>query len=73
MEEVNGKKRSRKWVICVASFCVVSAFAGFGVFVLAKDAGDIALIIGAWGGTDALLLKLYNDANLASARFGGGQ
>ena len=64
VEEVNGKKRSRKWVIALSSFIVVTVFAGFGLYTLAADAGDVALIIGAWGASDGTILGLYNHANV---------
>ena len=69
--EVNSKKRSRKWVLAVASFMVVSLFAGFGIWELAKDAGDVALIIGAWAASDTTILGLYNYANVVEKRGGG--
>jgi len=70
-EEVNGKKRSRKWVLAVASFVVVTAFAVFGLLTLANDAGDFALIVGVWAGSDTTILGLYGAANVMEKRGGG--
>jgi len=56
--------RSRKFILAISSFVVVSVLAGYGAFNLATDASGIALVIGAWGTVDAAILKLYNDANL---------
>lgn len=61
---VNGKKRSRKWVLALSSFIVVTIFAAFGLYELAKDAGDVALIIGSWAASDGTILGLYNHANV---------
>lgn len=55
---------SRKFIIACASFVAVTLFAGFGLAALAKDAGDVALIIAAWAGSDTAILGLYNNANI---------
>ncbi len=68
----NGKKRSRKWVLALASFFVVTTYGAWGVFVLAEDAQGCALVIAAWLAADSLLLKIYNDANLAEKNGGAG-
>ena len=60
----NGKKRSRKWVLAVASFVVVTAFAVFGLLELAEDAKDFALIVGVWAGSDTTILGLYGAVNV---------
>lgn len=60
----DSKYRSRKFLFAGASFIAVTLMAFFGCLELAKDAGDIALIIGAWATSDGVILKLYNDANL---------
>ena len=65
----DSKYRSRKFIFAAGSFLAATAMAFFGCVVLAKDAGDIAMVIGAWGVANALVLKLYNDANLKA---GGG-
>lgn len=71
VEEVNnGKKRSRKWVLAVASFVVVTIFAVFGLLTLAKDAGDFALIVGVWAGSDTTILGLYGAVNVIEKRGG---
>jgi hypothetical protein len=67
----DNKYRSRKWIIAVASFVVVTLFAGFGILVLAKDAGDVALIIGAWAASDMTILGIYNVTNVMQNRNGG--
>jgi len=64
---VSSRYRSRKFIIAISSFVVVSAMGLFGCVKLAADGGDISLIIGAWGVVDAAILKLYNDANIAAA------
>jgi len=61
---LTSKFRSRKFLIAASSFVAVTVMAWFGCWHLAGDAGDIALIIGAWAASDAAILKLYNDANL---------
>ena len=67
----DSKYRSRKWIIAVASFVVVTLFAGFGIWVLAKDAGDAALIIAAWAGSDMTILGIYNTTNIVQKKNGG--
>lgn len=68
VEEVNGMKRSRKWVLAVASFVVVTAFAVFGLITLAEDAKDFALIVGVWAGSDTTILGLYGAVNVIEKR-----
>jgi len=60
----DSRYRSRKFIIGVASFLAATVMAWWGCWKLAKDAGDIALILGAWGACDAAILKLYMDANI---------
>jgi hypothetical protein len=71
MAEVNGKKRSRKWILALSSFFVVTIYGSWGIFVLSDNAQDVALVIAAWLAADTLLLKIYNDANLADNEGGG--
>lgn len=59
------KYRSRKFRIAIGILSVVSLFGGWGCY-LSTDAQDVALVIGAWGVVAAAVLKLYNDANIAS-------
>lgn len=63
MSNGDPKYRSRKWLLAVASFLVITIFAAFGLLKLAKDAGDAALVLGAWAGSDTTILGLYNYAN----------
>ena len=65
-DPINGGKerRSRKWVLAIASLTLVTIFAVFGLLTLAKDAGDFALIIGVWAGSDTTILGLYGAANV---------
>ena len=65
---MDDKFRSRKFIIASASFLVVTAFAGWGVLKLAADAKDVALLIGAWGTSDATILGLYSWANNVAAK-----
>jgi len=69
MANGDSKYRSRKFLIAAASFVVVTIFAGFGLWSLAKDGGDVALIIGSWAASDTTILGLYNYANVKE---GGG-
>ena len=64
MNGTDFKFRSRKFIIAAGSLLVASALAAWGTFILANDTGDIALVLGAWGAVDGVILKLYNDANL---------
>ena len=64
MSNSDSKYRSRKWILATVSLGLVTIFAGFGLFSLAKDAGDAALIMGAWAGSDTTILGLYNYANI---------
>jgi len=70
-EVMNGKKRSRKWVLAVASFITVTVFAVFGLLTLAEDAGDFALIVGVWAGSNTTILGLYGAVNVIEKRRGG--
>lgn len=65
------KKRSRKWVLAVASLTVVTIFATFGLLTLAEDAKDFALIVGVWAGSDTTILGLYGAVNVIEKRGGG--
>lgn len=69
---MDDKFRSRKFLIAAASFVVVTIFAAFGLLKLAKDAGDVALIIGSWAGSDTAILGLYNHANNVAAKVSNG-
>ncbi|GAH33686.1 unnamed protein product [marine sediment metagenome] len=64
MSNSDSKYRSRKWILATVSLGLATIFAGFGLFALAEDAGDAALIIGAWAGSDTTILGLYNYANI---------
>ena len=64
----NGKKTSRKWILAVASFIVVTAFAVFGLLELATDAKDFALSVGVWAGSDTTILGLYGAVNVIEKR-----
>lgn len=71
VEVGNGQKRSRKWVLAVASLTIVTVFASFGLWTLAEDAKDFALIVGVWAGSDTTILGLYGAANVYEKRGGG--
>jgi len=64
MVSADNRFRSRKWIIALSSLVVVTVFAAFGLVKLAADAGDVALVIGAWAGSDSAILGLYNYANI---------
>ena len=68
MANGESKFRSRKFLLAVASFVVVTIFAGFGLCTLASDAGDVALILGAWAGSDTTILGLYNHYDVKDKR-----
>ena len=55
---------SRKFILAVASFIVVTLFGGWGVFTIAETAQDIVIIIGAWGVADTSIFGFYNHANV---------
>jgi hypothetical protein len=63
---------SRKWILAVSSLAVVTLFSGFGLYKLAKDAGDVALIIGAWAGSDTTILGLYGTVNYLQKKASDG-
>ena len=65
---VDKKKTSRKWILAVASFIVVTTFAVFGLLELAEDAKDFALIVGVWAGSDTTILGLYGAVNVIEKR-----
>ena len=68
-EMSDDKKRvSRKWMLAVASFIVVTVFAAFGLYKLAADAGDVALIIASWAASDTTILGLYAAANVTEKK-----
>ena len=67
---MTNSKRSRKWVIACSSLVIVSAFAGFGILILAKTATDAALLIGAWAASDATIIGIYNASNVVEKRGG---
>jgi len=69
---MNEKHLSRKFLLAVASFFVVTVFAGYGLVVAAKEAADVALIIGAWGASDTAIFGFYNSANLKDKKNGAG-
>jgi len=64
MANRDSKYLSRKWILATVSLGLATIFAGFSLFVLAEDAGDAALVIGAWVGSDTTILGLYNYANI---------
>lgn len=64
MSDTDDRYRSRKFIVAACSLVVVSCLAGWGMLVHATDAAGAALVIGAWGASDAAILKLYNDANI---------
>jgi hypothetical protein len=64
MSNGDDRYRSRKFLLAVASFVVVTTFAGFGLIHLAADAGDVALVLGAWAGSDATILGMYSHWNV---------
>ena len=64
--ELASKYRSRKFIIAIASFAAATVMAFYGCWAKAVSASDIAIILGSWGAFDAIILKLYNDANLAA-------
>lgn len=66
----NGTKRSRKWVLAMSSLTIVTLFTIFGLLELAEDAGDFALIVGVWAGSDTTILGLYGAANVMEKRGG---
>lgn len=68
---MDDRYRSRKFIVAAASFVVVSLFAGFGILKLAADAKDVALLIGAWGTVDSVILGLYSLANVKDAQING--
>lgn len=72
MAENNGKYRSRKWIIAVASLVTVTVFAAFGLYELAEDAKDVALIIGAWAASDTTIIGIYGAANVVESKNRGG-
>lgn len=65
MNGSDNRFRSRKFIVAVATFFAVTVLAMHGEFSLAKDAGDTALVIGSSGAVYGIILKLYNDANIA--------
>lgn len=64
MANGDSKYRSRKWILATVSLGLVTVFAGFSLFHLAKDAGDAALVLGAWAGSDTTILGLYAHYNV---------
>jgi len=62
--------RSRKWRLARASFVVVTVFAAFALLKLAEDAGDAALIIGAWAASNGTILGLYSHFNVKEKKGG---
>lgn len=62
-DEDYNKYKSRKFLLAMVSFAAVSLFAGYGLMRLAASAADVALIIGAWAGSDTAILGFYNYAN----------
>lgn len=65
---MTNSRRSRKWIITCGSLVIVTAFAGFGIFVIAKTATDVALIIGAWAASDTTIIGIYNASNVVEKR-----
>ena len=70
-DEQNGQKRSRKWMLAVASFAVLTLFVGFALLRFVDDASGAALVIGAWIGGDTTILGGYGIMNVAEKRAGG--
>ena len=66
----DSKFRSRKWIIAILSFIVVTLFAAFGIVFEADGAKDISLIIGAWAASDLTILGVYTAGNVAQGRSG---
>jgi len=60
----DNRYRSRKFILACAAFVVVTVMAVWGEYKLAKDAKDVALIIGAWGTPTAVVLGLYQHFNV---------
>ncbi|MHC4370697.1 MAG: hypothetical protein ACYSW8_24065 [Planctomycetota bacterium] len=62
------KYRSRKWRLAKASLIIVTVFAAFGmaglIFKGEVTAAGIALIMGAWAGSDTTILGLYAHYNV---------
>lgn len=58
------KYRSRKWRLAKASLIIVTVFVGYALAALAEDAGDAALILGVWTGSDGAILGLYSHFNV---------
>jgi len=55
--------RSRKFIIAFTELVSVTFMAAWGCH-LSGGAGDVALVIGAWGVVAGAIGKLYSDANL---------
>lgn len=64
MTSTDDRYRSRKFIVAVTSL-VASVYALVYGLSICVTAQDVAIVVGAWGLTDAAILKLYNDANLA--------
>lgn len=68
MENGDEKYRSRKWRLAKASLIIVTVFAAIGLLALTfkgeVDASGIALIMGAWAGSDTTILGLYAHYNV---------
>lgn len=67
----DSKFRSRKWIIAISSLIIVTLFATYGLLALAKDAGDAALIIAAWAGSDTTIIGIYAAVDVIQKRNGG--
>ena len=69
-DPINGGKerRSRKWVLAIASLTIVTIFTAFGLLTLVEDATGFALIVGVWAGSDTTILGLYGAANVMEKR-----
>lgn len=67
MANGDSKFRSRKFLIATASFVVVTVFAAFSLVFLCEDAGDAALVMGTWAGSDSAILGLYSHFNVKMA------
>lgn len=64
MQTDESRYRSRKFLLAVAAFVVVTAMAIYGELRLAKTAADTAYIIGAWGTPVTFILGLYQHFNV---------
>lgn len=62
--------RSRRFLLALASFLVVSFMAVWAVVLYADSPSGAAAVIGAWGSVDATILGLYNYSNVRGKEVG---